>query len=432
MAYDYRTEEERSAADSLTLESDAAAKKQRENAATGLLVDPGSPNYKGPGWELTTDSNGVASVRLSEDPMRQIAQTEWESSTAPSNVPEDISNPQPAPSDVPEDLNPYEDKGPILMSAFKGTVPLTTSIRPVTSTVKPPPRVSVNQTARDNLGRVTTDPKDVEPGAQARDLDRTRIDPIFDSLNKYSNLLDQMIAADDSSNLSAAEAQLLASQKLSQQRMAVDLEANQRGALGQARAARNRGDAALLERTAIGESAFLGQEAARTQAMQQTQYEGDLAELRANEELEDKKFKADLIQQASDMGLNIAGIEMGIADADLESATNWINNEFDQLGLNKQLSQQEAESLRDFSVDMATIAFQYEKLSSEEQMALEQLIMDKYQIDEQTRVALKKIQEEYGFKWEDLATNFVSGFSSGLGGALGKRLGSGGAPSPGG
>lgn len=400
------------------------SQQELDNERTESFLDPNSPSYYGPGYELKISDNGTKSIGLSQDPMRQIAQNEWSHNRGKEEGRQEVVSTTPPANTTPNpnrDLNPFAGSSPIVMPGTAGTQ-LTNSIAPraTTSNVRPGPGFQVNSKALSNLGRVTTDPNANAPGAQAPKVDTTKIDPLLDNLNKYSGILDQMIAADNSTDLSAAEAQLLSSQKMAAQRASVDLEANQRGAIGQARAARNRGDRGLLERSAIGESAFLGQEKARTDALQQTEYEGNLATLRANEEQEDKKFKADLIKQATDLGLNTAGAQIDISKADLGSVNNWINNEFEQLGMNKQLDQRQTEALLNYTHDMSLLQYQYDKMDSDEQIALSDQIMKKYGVDKEFELGLEKIRSEGGFNWTDLAMNMVSGFSQGAGGAAGK------------
>lgn len=258
-------------------------------------------------------------------------------------------------------------------------------------------------------------------------VDRTKIDPLLGGLNTYAN--DIYALSKDNTGLSVAEAQLAKATELANMNAAVQTEASQRSALGAARSVRSRGDRALAERQAIGESAFIGQEAARTDAMRQAAATGDLAILRATEADADRRFRLDALKSASDLGLNTAALEVDIGKADLASVTNFLNNQFDQLAQQGQLDlgyaqidQQKAASLLGFTRDMAAIQFQYDQLSVTDQQEADKLLMQKYNIDQTTMVALKKIKEENKFGWDTLLTSVVGGAVAGFSGGAGKAI----------
>lgn len=274
------------------------------------------------------------------------------------------------------------------------------------------------------------------PGAPAPDIDRARIDQILGGLGGYQNDLYAM--SQDNTGQSAAEAQLMKADQLAKIRARDELAANQAGALGAARSARNRGDRALLERQAVGEQAYLGSQSQRQDTLRQAELEGNLAILRATEEDADRKFRFEALSKASDLGLNTAALEVDIAKADLASANNWVNNEAQKALQQGQLDERQYEALLNytqnntaqllgFTRDMAAIQFQYDQLSTQDQNQADQLLMTKYGIDAQTMVALKQIKEAGKFKWDDFLAKIIGGGVTGATGAIvGSVIGGGG------
>lgn len=249
------------------------------------------------------------------------------------------------------------------------------------------------------------------PGAEAPDIHRDQIDRILGGLGGYEN--DFYAMSQDNTGLSEAEAQLSKAHLLATQRARDDLAANQAGALGAARGSRNRGDRALLERQAIGEQAYLGSQAQRQQKNLDDQIPLDMAILRAKEEDADRTFRFQALGKAADLGLNTAALEVDIAKTNLDSATNWVNNEFQQLGVDKQINNDEAKNLLGFTRDMAAIQYEYDKLGVDDQNVADQLLLQKYGIDQQTMVALKKIKEDGKFQWDQVLTAFAGGVATG-------------------
>ena len=260
------------------------------------------------------------------------------------------------------------------------------------------------------------------PGDPADDINREQIDKILGGLTGYQNDLYAM--SQDNTGQSEAEAQLAKAHLLATQRGRDELAANQAGAMGAARGARNRGDRALLERQAIGEQAYLGSQAQRQQKNLDDQIPLDLAILRAKEEDADRAFRFQALKAASDLGLNTAALEVDISKADLDAATNWVNQQFGQLGLDKQINLEEGKALLGFTRDMAALQFEYDKLTTEDQNAADALLMQKYGIDQTTMVALKQIKEAGEFKWDQflaqLTTSIVGGVGSGATAAIAK------------
>jgi hypothetical protein len=243
--------------------------------------------------------------------------------------------------------------------------------------------------------------------ASAPTLGREEIDKSLSGLDAYQTALWEM--SQDNTGLSAAEAQLKKATDLANVQAGIATESSQRAALGQARSARNRGDRAFLEQQAIGEAGFIGQEASRTAALRQAESEGNLSVLRAGEEDADRRFRLEAIKEAAGLGLNTAALEVDISKADLASLTNQINNDaaFKQLGL--QLDQRQAESLLNYSRDMAALQFQYDKMSVDDQNATDALLMQKYGIDQGTMVALKQMKDARRMNWNQFLAGAMTG-----------------------
>jgi len=261
------------------------------------------------------------------------------------------------------------------------------------------------------------------PGSEAPVVNRQKIDQILGGLSSYQNKIEDL--AGDNTGLSVAEAQLKKATDLANIQAGIDTEASQRSALGAARSMRNRGDRALGERQAIGESAFIGQEAARTAALRRAQNEGDLAALRATEADSDRRFRMDALAKAADLGLNRSALEVDISKTNLDSATNWINQQFNQLGIDKQINQDQAQSLLGFTRDMAAIQQQYDALSVQDQQATDALMMQKYGIDQQTMVALKEIKEKGKFHWDQVLAGVAGGVGTAATAGIAKAAGIG-------
>lgn len=254
------------------------------------------------------------------------------------------------------------------------------------------------------------------PSSQAPTVNRENVDRILGGLNTYGNQIAAL--AGDNTGLSAAEAALTKASREADIRSGIATEASQRGALGTARSMRNRGDRALGERQAIGEQAFIGQEAARNDALRQAEQEGQLAQLRANEETADKTFKLDALSKAADLGFNTAALEVDISKTDLQSAMNQINNEFQKNTVKMQIDAHKAEAILNFTRDMAAIQFEYDKLGVDDQNTADALLMQKYGIDQQTLMALKELKQKSQVNWGQVLTSFAGGAGSGLTAAI--------------
>lgn len=261
-------------------------------------------------------------------------------------------------------------------------------------------------------------PPPPEPGAQAPDLHRDKVDAILGGLSGYEQSI--LNLAEDNTGGSVAEAQLMKADALAKIRARDELAANQAGALGAARSARNRGDRALLERQAVGEQAYLGSQGQREDTLRQAELEGNLSILRATENEHDRQFKLDALTEAGKLGLNRAALEVDIGKADLDSANNWVNNEARTALQNGALDEQQYEALLNYSTQhtaqllqftqaMAGIQYEYDKLGVDDQNVADGLLMQKYGIDQQTMVAIKQIKQAGKFKWDEFLGKLIPG-----------------------
>jgi hypothetical protein len=239
---------------------------------------------------------------------------------------------------------------------------------------------------------------------------------LLQGISTYQN--DIYNLSKDNTGLSVAEAQLQKATELANIQAGIATDASQRSALGMARGARNRGDRALLERQAIGEAGYIGQDAARTDALRRATAEGDLSILRATESNYDREFKLKALQAAGELGLNTAALEIDLTKVNMQDATERMKI---QLGY-ANLDADKARDIMNFTRDMASIQFEYDKLSVEDQNEADRLLMQKYGIDQQTYVALKQIKEEGKFQWDQVLTAFVGGAATGASGAGATKL----------
>lgn len=261
------------------------------------------------------------------------------------------------------------------------------------------------------------------PGAEAPKLDRDKINSVLGGLDSYSNSIADL--AKTAQTNTVAEARLTQAADLAQKQAAINTEQSQSSALGAARSTRNRGDRALAERQAIGESAYIGQDASRTAALTEAQTRGDLASLRAQEADADRTFRLSALSKAADLGLNRAALEVDISKTNLSSATNWINQEFDGLKQNgqldlgyAQLDEQKTQAALGFTRDMAAIQLQYDQMDVQDQQFVDSQLMQKYGIDQGTMIALKQLKASKQVNWGQVLTSFIGGAGAGLTSAI--------------
>lgn len=402
-------------------------------------LNPDSPNYVGPGYEKAVDPNTGHTILQRSKNFDQYAYDQWKTVSdhaqaipeAPTYVHdgENGVTPTTAPPVDTSSLNPYGSPS----SPTAATIPQGVT-RPIAANSlgdvfgDDSPLSATNAPGSSSLSRVFgsaqpgASPQTAAPapGSQAPTVDNTAIDASLSKLDTLGNQIN--VLANTGQDFSKAEAQMAQGQQLARLNAAIQLDASQRAALGTARSARSVGDRALAEKNAVGESTFLGQEGARNAALQEAQFVGDKSSLRADEETAKATFKLNALSKAADLGLNTTSMLVDISKADVASANNWINNEFQQLGLNKQLTEQQAQDVLGFTKDMAALQFDYDKMDSDEQDKLEQRVLDKYNIDQQTAVALKKIKQDGKFHWDQFLSSMVGGASSGAGGVFAKAL----------
>lgn len=228
-----------------------------------------------------------------------------------------------------------------------------------------------------------------QPPVAAPTVDTSASDKSVAGVNNTINQLLQL--ANTSPETSAAQAQLLKSDQLAKLRAIDELRNNQDAALGAARSARNPADVALLERQGVGTSAYLGTKAQNQDVLRQAELEGNQAILRANEDTADKNARAAMLAKAGDLGLNVAALQVDVSKADLTSANNYINDQFQQLGIDKQVGAQEMGQVLQFSQAMSAIKYDYDKMSDADQQHTLDLMMTQYGIDANTQVAMKQI-----------------------------------------
>lgn len=232
---------------------------------------------------------------------------------------------------------------------------------------------------------------------------------ILEGLGQYQGAITDL--AQDNTGLSLAEAQLKKASALANAQALLQTEQSQRAALGAARGVRNRNDRALAERQAVGEAAYVGQEAARTNQLARAEQEGNLAMLRAGETDADRRFKLEALQAAGKLGLDTGALQVNINQIDMADAAERMRI---ALGYD-QLDETKAQRIMNYARDMAAIQFNYDQLSVEDQNEADRLLMQRYQIDQDTMIRLRDIQQRGELNWGQLLTTFVGGVGGGAG-----------------
>lgn len=367
------------------------------SSASGF-TDPNSPAYKGPGYYVTTDNNGNSVARLSDDPNLRARQTEYENSKGGPGAIQAPADPNGDPMAVVNDTYnkygggagsaPTPAQNVISAGATPGqATPTSTFTRGTAGTA---PAMGSPATPQGNgafQSTPTSNPS--QPPASAPKVDTSASDKSVAGVNNTINQLLQL--ANTSPETSAAQAQLQKADQLAKLRAVDELRNNQDAALGAARSSRNRGDQALLERGAVGTSAYLGTKAQNQDVLREAELEGNQAELRATEDVNDKNARAAMLAKAGDLGLNVAALQVDISKADLTSANNYINDQFQQLGIDKQVGAQEMGQVLQFSQAMSAIKYDYDKMNEVDQQHTLDLMMNQYIADANTRVAFAQI-----------------------------------------
>jgi hypothetical protein len=416
-------------------------------------LNPDSPNYIGPGYQDLgrTDASGNRVLTLT-DPQAQGAWKLTSAAPVPTNPSANTADllaqaegmagvGQPAAPARPQPTNAEigAARG-VAGSAFSAVTPRGTAVaRPVATgpygAVAPAQSTvdklrSVNAAAPPGTAGAGTLPAPapaVPTAAGAPQVDRAAVNAALAPVNQIGGML--TAEALQNSGAGLAESQLRESTARARS-----------AALGAARSG-NRRDRAMQERQAIGEGAFLEQEGNR-----------QAATIRAQEELQNRQFRVDTLSKAGELGLNVAAYEVDISKANLASASSFISEQFQQLGLDKQLdmqlvleqmglaeqryatdtqagmqakqlAEQRFQNVLGFTRDMAAIQLQYDQLAVQDQNEADALMMQKYGIDQQTMTALKQIKEAGKFRWDNVLAGLAGGAGMGATGALGKLIG---------
>jgi hypothetical protein len=282
-----------------------------------------------------------------------------------------------------------------LPGAIPSSDTMTAAFRPPTHAA---PRAGTDVMTQTFGGQRT--PETPTNPAAAPKLDTSKLDELLNGVNSYASQIAAM--AGDNTGLSEGLAQL--------QR---GLEATRSQALSLARSGSSR-DRAALTHQAVAEGT-----AAASQASM------DAALLRSQEEQADRQFKLDALKEASSLGLNTSALELDVSKVNLDSVMNIVNQNFQQLGIDKQISQQEAESLRNYARDMSALQFQYDSLSSDEQKFISEQIMKKYGIDQElaNNLEVARISKPKQRPWwQDALVGAVGGGVAGIAGAATKAI----------
>jgi hypothetical protein len=256
------------------------------------------------------------------------------------------------------------------------------------------------------------------PQSGAPTADTSKVDNTVAGVN---NTISQLLGLANQPEYSAAEQQLLDSDRRNQLAAQQALGQNQSAALGAARSG-NRRDQALLQRQAIGESNYLGTQAQQQQVQNQIALEGNLATARATEETNYNKDRASMLQQAASLGLNVAALQTDLSKADLSAASDYLNQQFNQLGIDKQLSEDQTKNILSFTQAMAAIQEQYDSMSNSDQQHTLDLMMQQYGIDKQSETALEQIKEQRKVNWGQVLTGLAGGVGQGVTLGVGKLV----------
>lgn len=370
--------------------SDAYARLQ-------AMLDPSAPNYVGPGYTLGYDAKGVPTLSQSSNPSDRALHDQWIANGSPKGsvqappvagqpgVPSMPATPQPSQS-----LTPFTDRAPITSVPGRAITP-TMGALPGWAGGGAPQTDSAQFTPKGF--EATTDPFAARSGAQvaadsAPKIDTSKADAAISGVNSYGAQLAELANTD----LGNAKALALLGDASNQAQSA---------AIGQARSGNIR-DRAALERGAVGEVAFTGQQSAR-----------DAATLTAQQAESDRNFKASMLEKAAGLGLNVAALQVDMSKANLDSATNYINQQFQQFGLNKQLDVQQAGQILQFTRDMAAVEQQYAALDEQSKEAFLNAETQKYSVDKEYAAKMKELAKQGKINWGNVLTGMVGAAVSG-------------------
>ena len=117
---------------------------------------------------------------------------------------------------------------------------------------------------------------------------------------------------------------------------------------------------------------------------------------RAGEEDQDQRFKLAAYSAAAKLGLAQAGLDVKIEQANVASATNYLNQLFQLNGIKQEVNEQEAESMLRFAKDLMTLDVKKYGLDQRRQNDLEDRLLDRERISSATRNKLKLLKEAKG------------------------------------
>ncbi len=389
-AYDGRTEEERSLAESQQLNTPS-----NPNAMT-FEQAMAEANRRGPGWGAGADPNGgYMVVAMDQNAIRENtmlppapAQPALPAVPMPAAAPTGPMSPQDALGRYGANMRAFESA--VTGGTFGVQRPQMTSNRPSTA----PGRFAVDQ------GGATPA---VAPAAEQgpAEVDRARIDALLGNVSKATSGI--MAIGQRDLEFSAAQAQLRQG-----------LEQGQRSNLALARSGSRRDRAGNEARAIQGNTELAAQTGQAA------------AGLRANEEAAQQQIRLDAYKAAGDLGLNAGALDLNAQSLDMNAATNFLNQLFGRENLQLQIDQQEAERVTNFVRDMALLSRDYYSLGMQERQAVREDLTRRHGINETTRVALEQLDQAGSVNWEQVGANMLSGAVIGTAQAGAKALIGGG------
>lgn len=379
---------------------DYSTQIQRSNAALLATLNPGDPNYRGPGWEVRGygDNGGVILMR-SADPAKQQAQNAFEVQTtmpAQPAVPttqemqDEVNRAAgpPPPLTVQQQLGRGAQQMPAqpgfgAAGAFGARAAVAAPARPATQLG------TFNMPGVGGSSALPGNPTSANPEAGGpAEVDRTNIDKLLGNVSKATSGLAGLAATED--QYSAAQAQL-----------AQGLAQGQANSLALARSG-NRRDAAGLGARALQVNSEMAGEATRSSAL-----------LRAQEEDQNKRLKLDAFKAAGDLGLNASALEVDVNNLNMQAATSYLNNLFETNRLGLQLDEAEAARVTNFIRDMALVEKDYYAMSLAERASFRDDLTRRYGISETTKLGLQQLDKSDDINWGQMAMGFVSGAAQG-------------------
>lgn len=225
-------------------------------------------------------------------------------------------------------------------------------------------------------------PPGADDAAGAPQVDRTKIDPL---LQETLGLQPQMQGlVDDTTAAQAAQDQLLRNAQ----------QAAQTG-IGNARGG-NRFDRAELIQQGIGNAAFTGTQASQAKSA-----------LTAQQETQHRALIGEATTAIAGLGLDAAALDINAQSLNMGSVSNYLDNLFADQEQGLKIDDAEAERITNFARDMALINVQYAQLSQTEQQAILEDMMDRYQIDEKARVALRALAQQGKWNWSQFGQDLI-------------------------